>query len=163
MSTFNVPITLPGTLLKKESEVQFGLWTLEGNGNLYVKKLGLHWVKSAQPRTPIKCNAAMPALWVGLWSGDGSHTLGSAGAPLFWTGLEGQGFSGSMPYTLHDIWGADSFYASIINNTTNLSIFCNVTGVADWVTAEPISTLSGTQTTASTSTAITVEPDQIIV
>ena len=165
MQTFEVPVSLPGIMLKPQTSLQFGLWNLEGVGNFYLKKFGLHWAKSGSPQQALKINQALPALYAGIWTGDGAHSLGPSGSPLVSVGLEGQGFNGTLPYTVHDFWGPDSIWAAVVNNTTNLQITVTVTGAASWVASVAANTVQGVDTTATTSSTVVItnSPTQVIV
>jgi len=167
MANFAIPLSIPGLLLKPQTTIQFGLWELEGGaGTLLIQAFGLHWIKSNQPRSPLKVNLAQPAVWAGIWTGDGAHVLGPSGSPLVQVGLDGQGFSGKLPGILPDAWGANTIWAALTNNTTNLDVIVTVTGVANWVSAEPVTTSAATQTTStssSTTVVITNSPTQVVV
>jgi hypothetical protein len=161
--TQHIAISQAGMLLKPNTQLMVGFWKLSSIGNLYIKTLGLHWVKAGLPQQPIKLNSSKPALWAGVWTGSGQDLIGVAGDPLVSVGLEGVGFNGALPYTLYDFNGPDSIWAALVNNTTNLPMYVSLTGVANWVISTPLTTIVGTQTTPPGYTVITNTPDQVIV
>ena len=164
MATINVPLSLAGTIIRPAQTIQFGVCSIPVSASVYVKALGLHWIKSVQPRSPMKINHGKKVLSVGLWCGDSDNLLGPSASPILGVGLDCQGFEGSIPYQSYDLSGNSNIRAAVTNNSTHLQILVTVTGYAEIHVSDPSTVTQATFTTSSTSpTVITNTPTQVVV